>query len=77
MRNELGVSRRILTLYALDLSSQAYETRDEFSRQRSDISGINARMANVMGARLHFASCCTADPRLRYIPRPELSGVDD
>ncbi|KZV87999.1 V-snare-domain-containing protein [Exidia glandulosa HHB12029] len=33
-----------------DLLSQAYETRDEFARQRSAIAGINARMASVMSA---------------------------
>lgn len=32
-----------------DILAQAYETRAEFGRQRSSISGINARMGNVIG----------------------------
>ncbi|THH13740.1 hypothetical protein EUX98_g9688 [Antrodiella citrinella] len=31
-----------------DMLAQAYETRAEFGRQRSTISGINARMQGVM-----------------------------
>jgi len=31
-----------------DMLEQAYETRSEFSRQRASLSGINARMADVL-----------------------------
>ncbi|THH31944.1 hypothetical protein EUX98_g2221 [Antrodiella citrinella] len=33
-----------------DMLAQAYETRAEFGRQRSTISGINARMQGVMSS---------------------------
>lgn len=33
-----------------DILAQAYETRSEFSRQRTTIAGINARMAGVMSS---------------------------
>jgi len=32
-----------------DMLAQAYETRSEFSRQRSTIAGINSRMTGVLG----------------------------
>ncbi|KAG6813210.1 hypothetical protein H0H92_013097 [Tricholoma furcatifolium] len=34
-----------------DVLNQAYETRSEFSRQRSSIAGINTRMTNVLSER--------------------------
>ncbi|KAI0783317.1 v-SNARE protein [Abortiporus biennis] len=43
-RNHIDSSHRMTD----DMLAQAYETRSEFSRQRSTISGINARMAGVL-----------------------------
>lgn len=38
----------------LYLQSQAYETRSEFSRQRTNISNMNARMVGVLSEYVYY-----------------------
>ena len=60
--------------------SQAYETRDEFARQRSSLGGINARMSNVMSASSCGRSICAHHTHAltrRHISQHQLAGFYD